>query len=168
MCVSDAVNLSWTAVVFDICTYQTCSVFTEFIKTTVLPELWHFKAMDWDQTPVRQIQWIWETCWHLPVLALSPIFLLSISSLALIRGTIILHSSSRFKQTLSNAFHPSSSPSLTHIHKSLPFSFAHKCTSPLTHLYQTSQVLCVCQGVFLPWTGTHLLLTIKKYCGPLY
>lgn len=35
----------------------------------------------------------------------------------------------------------------THIHKSLPFSFAHKCTSPLTHLYQTSQGLCVCQGV---------------------
>lgn len=92
-------------------------------NSSKLPELWHFKAMDWDQMPARQIQWIWETCWHLPVLTLSPIFLLSISSLALIRGIVILHSSSRFKQTLSNAFHPSSSPSLTHIHKSRPFNF---------------------------------------------
>ncbi len=100
-------------------------------------------------------------------------FLLSISSLTLIRGTVILHSSSRFKQTLSTAFHPSSSPSLTHIHKSLPFGFAHKCIFPLSHLYQTSQGLTprwkrVCQGAFCLERGTCLLQTIKRYCGRLY
>lgn len=100
-------------------------------------------------------------------------FLFSISSLALIRGTVILHSSFRFKLTLSNAFHPSSSPSLTHIHKSLPFAFTHKCIFPLSHLYQTSQGLTprwkhVCQGCFLPWAGTCLLQTIKRYCGWLF
>jgi len=93
-------------------------------------------------------------------LSLSPIFLLSISSLVLIRGSVILHSSSRFKQTLSNAFHPSSSPSLTHIHKSLLF-----CTqihfSPHTPLSNESGSLCLSGGCI---SGTHLLLTIN----PLY
>lgn len=65
-------------------------------------------------------------------------FLLFISSLALIRGTVILHSSSQFKLTQSNAFHPSSSPSLTHIHKSLPFAFEHRCIFPLTPLSNKS------------------------------
>ncbi len=160
-----------TNVVFDICMDQTYTVIYRIHQNRSSPWIVAFQSNglrpNAGQTnPVDLRDMLTSACPR----SLSH-FLLSISSLALIRGTVILHSSSRFKQTLSTAFHPSSSPSLTHIHKSLPFGFAHKCIFPLSHLYQTSQGLTprwkrVCQGCFLPWAGHMSPADHKKILRP--
>lgn len=88
------------------------------------------------------------------LLSLSHLLLLYISSLTLIRGTVILRSSSWFKHSFKR-FHPSLSFSHTHTQSSLPY--AQNCTfsafAPSMH-HQKSWGLtrswkCVCQACCL-------------------
>ncbi len=163
-----------TNVVFDICMDQTYTVIYRIHQNRSSPWIVTFQSNglrpNAGQTnPVDLRDMLTSACPR----SLSH-FLLSISSLALIRGTVILHSSSRFKQTV-NRF-----PS---IFLSLPRS--HTYTNHFPSVLHTNaffpshtfikQVRVSLQdengfvrGAFCLERGTCLLQTIKRYCGRLY
>lgn len=123
-----------------------------------------FQSDGLNPTPVRQIHWTWKTCWHLPVLflfcSLSHFLLLYISFLTLIRGTVILRRSFRFKHSFKRF--PPVSLSLTHTYK-IRFPFAQNCTFFRSHTFYASSKelgsyskLKMCLSDLLPWADTCL------------